>query len=62
MLDSSGSTDRRPEEYLLFALAFVGFTGAVGGIVLSSAAIAFLGAATTLFALGCFILRPPPED
>ena len=57
MHDDSDSTDRRPEDYLPFTLAFVGFAGASGGVVLSSPAIAFTGAAVSLLALWCFLLR-----
>ena len=62
MHDNSDSTDRRPSECLLFALAFLGFGAAVGGIILSSPAIAFLGAAIALLALWCFLLPSEPED
>jgi hypothetical protein len=57
MYDDSDSTDRSVEDYLLFILAFVGFAGASGGVVLSSPAIAFTGAAISLLALLCFLLR-----
>jgi hypothetical protein len=57
MHDDSASTDRSLEDYLLFTVAFVGFTGAAGGVVLSSPAIAFTGAAISLFALWCFLQR-----
>ena len=33
MHDNSDSTDRGREEFLLFAIAFLGFVGAMGGMV-----------------------------
>jgi hypothetical protein len=62
MHDNSDSTGRRPEEHLLFAIAFLGFTAGAGGIILSSPAIAFIGAAISLLALWCFLLQSAPED
>jgi hypothetical protein len=57
MHDDSDSTSRSREDYLLFAIAFVGFTGAAGGIVLSSPGFAVTGAAISLLALWCFLQR-----
>jgi hypothetical protein len=57
MHDSSDSTDRSLDEHLLFAIAFLGFVGAMGGVVLSSPGLACTGAATSLLALGCFLRR-----
>jgi hypothetical protein len=57
MHDESDSSDRRPEEYLLFAIVFLSVTGAVGGMVLSSAGLALLGMAVSLLALWCFLRR-----
>jgi hypothetical protein len=62
MHDNSESSPRRPEEYLLFALAFIGFGVAGSGIIVSSPAVAFAGAGLSLFALACFILRSSAED
>ena len=54
MHDNSDSRGRRPEEYLLFTLAFIGLVGAGGGVIVSSPAIALAGAILSLLALGCF--------
>ena len=62
MQHNADSTDRPKEEFLLFAGACLGFGAAVGGIILSSPAIAFLGAAISLLALGCFLLRSSRLD
>ena len=61
MHDNSDSSARRPEEYLLFALAFIGFVLAGSGVIISSRATAITGAALLLFALGCFLLRSSAE-
>lgn len=57
MHNDSDSTDRSLEDYLLFTVAFAGFACASGGVVLSSPAIALTGAAISLLALWCFLLR-----
>jgi hypothetical protein len=62
MHDDSDSIDRRPEDILLFAIAFFGFAAAVGGIILSSPAIACFGTAISLLALWCFLVRSPADD
>jgi len=62
MHDNADATDRRPEEFLLFAVTFLGFGAATGGIIISSPAIAAFGAAISLLGLLCFLLRSPPSD
>jgi hypothetical protein len=62
MQDNAASTGRRPEECLLFAVAFLGFGAAGGGMILSSPAIAFLGTGISLLALCCFLLRSLADD
>lgn len=62
MRDESDSTDRRPEDYLLFALAFLGFATAMSGIIVSSLPVTFFGAAVLLFALVGFLLKSPAAD
>jgi hypothetical protein len=62
MHDDSDSIDRKPEDCLLFASAFFGFAAAGGGIILSSPAIACFGAAISLLALWCFLLRSPADE
>ena len=62
MHHQSDSTDRRPEEYLLFACAFLGLAAAASGIILSSPAIAFFGAAVSLLALAGFHLTSSTVD
>ncbi len=57
MHHNSDSSARRPEEYLLFALAFIGFGVAATGVIAGSPAIACTGAILLLLALGCFLLR-----
>ena len=60
MNDYSDSTDRRPVEYLLFALGFAGFMLGGGGIVLLCPALALTGAILLLLAVCSF--RSPPEE
>jgi hypothetical protein len=62
MRDESDSTDRRPEEYLLFAFAFLGFAAAMSGIIVSSPAVTFFGAAVSLLALAGFLLKSAVLD
>ena len=62
MRDDSDSSGRRAEEYVLFALAFIGFVVAGSGVIVSSPAIASMGMILMLFALGCFLLGTPAED
>ncbi len=62
MHHNSDSSARRPEESLLFALAFIGFEVAGSGVIVCSPAIACTGAILLLLALGCFLLRASAED
>jgi hypothetical protein len=57
MHDDSDSSDRRPEEYLLLALALSGFGVAGSGVIISSPGIAIMGVILALLALGCFMLN-----
>ncbi len=61
-MDNSDSTDRGPGEYTLFALVFLGFLVAAGGLTLSSPGGALTGAAVILLALGGFALKRAPEN
>lgn len=54
------STDRRPADYVLFALGFVSFMVAVGGIIVSSPPIAGCGAAVLVLLLWSFRDRLGP--
>ncbi|HXU75751.1 MAG TPA: hypothetical protein VN794_04240 [Methylomirabilota bacterium] len=49
------STDRKPAEYLLFALGFAGFMLGAAGLVLTCLALALFGGALLLFAVTCFL-------
>jgi hypothetical protein len=62
MHHNSDSSGRRPEEYLQFALAFIGFGVAGTGVIVSSPAIACMGAILLLLALGCFLPGSSAED
>lgn len=42
-MDFDESTERRPADYVFFALGFIGFILAAAGIVVSSPGTAFLG-------------------
>ena len=57
MHDSSDSTDRRAEDYLLFALACLGFGAAAAGVVLSSVGLALTGTIVLLLALWAFLCQ-----
>jgi hypothetical protein len=61
-MDTSDSTDRRPGEYVLFALVFLGFLIAAGGLTLSSPGVAVTGAALVLLALAGFALGRSAEN
>ena len=56
------STDRRTADYVLFALAFIGFLLAAGGVVMGSPPGALTGAIILLLAILCFSLRPSPGE
>ena len=60
MNDFSDSTDRKPVEFVLFALAFVGFILGAAGMVLTSLPVALIGTVILLLAVSCF--RSPPES
>jgi hypothetical protein len=62
MREESDSTDRKPEEYLLFAFTFLGFATAMSGIIVSSPAVTFVGAAVSLLALAGFLLKSATMD
>ena len=62
MNDDSDSTPRSPGDYLLFALAFIGFVIEVGGMILSSPFLASTGTAISLLALLCFLPRSSSGD
>ena len=62
MSDESDSSGPRPEEYLLFALAFISFLVAGGGVIVSSPRIALTGTILSLLALGCLLLGSATED
>ena len=54
MNDYSDSTDRTPREITIFALGFVGFGMAGGGIILGSPALAITGAIILMLAVWSF--------
>ena len=56
------STDRKPVDYVLFALGFLGFLTAAGGIVLGSPGIAIGGGAMLVLPVLCFQARPAPGE
>ena len=65
MSDSAGkemanyeSTDRKPAEYLLFALAFLGFLLAGAGITLTCGALAVFGCVLMLGTISVFLGLP----
>jgi hypothetical protein len=60
MGSNSDSTDRTAGDYILFALAFIGFIIALGGITVSSPPAAFAGAVILLLAIASFRWRPSP--
>ncbi len=51
MTEEFHSTDRKPADYLLFAIAFVGFVIGAGGIITSSPGLALTGAILVLLGL-----------
>lgn len=58
----SESTDRKPVGYLLFALAFLGFMIAAGGVVTGSPVPALLGFFMLLLVIVVFRFRPSPGE
>lgn len=58
LMTKHDSTDRKPAEYLLFAVGFGGFMLAAAGLVLNCLALAVAGGLMTLFAVACFLGAP----
>jgi hypothetical protein len=54
----SDSTDRTPTDYVLFALAFIGFVIGLSGVVLTSAWAALSGLLILTLCILAFRLRP----
>jgi hypothetical protein len=52
------STDRKPAEYLLFALAFAGFLFGGAGIILTSLSLAMFGLILMLGSISVFLALP----
>jgi len=61
MHDLADWTPRRAGDFVLFALAFVGFVVAVGGVIVSSAFLALSGGAISMLAVLCFLPRASSE-
>jgi hypothetical protein len=59
MNNCSDSTDRRPSEYVRFAIGFLAFGMAATGVVLTTPPLAVLGALTLLGVVASF--RSSPE-
>ncbi|HWH72066.1 MAG TPA: hypothetical protein VNT26_22075 [Candidatus Sulfotelmatobacter sp.] len=62
MDNETESTDRKPVGYLLFALAFVGFMIAAGGVLTGSALPALLGFLILVLVIVVFRFRPSPGE
>jgi hypothetical protein len=62
MNDHHQAAERRPEEYVLFALTFAGLGTAGGGIVLCLPGLALTGAMLSLLTLLAFLGRATPAD
>ena len=52
------SSDRKPAEYVMFALAFIGFGIGLGGVILSLPAAAVFGAVILLLGVAAFRNQP----
>ena len=62
MRNNSDSSHRRAEEYVLFALAFIGIAIAACGVIASSPGLAVTGAIIALLALGGSLLGSSSRD
>ncbi len=62
MPDYPNPNGRKPGDYILFAVAFVGFVIAVAGIEVSSPSTTLTGAIVCLLALLGFVPRRMSED
>ncbi len=57
MDEYSDSTDRKPADYVLFALGFAGFIFGTAGVIVSSKFLTVLGGGMLLLAVFSFRLR-----
>ena len=62
MKANSDSSARRPEEYGVFALVFLGFVAGGTGVIISSPGTAATGGILALLALGYFLTGDPALD
>ena len=56
------STDRKPADYVLFALAFLGFIIGLSGVIVASVPAAFIGLVLMLLSILSYQLRPSPGE
>ena len=61
-MDIYDSSDRGAGSLVLFALGFLGFLTAAGGVILTSPVLALGGAALWIFAVSCFALAHQDGD
>jgi len=57
----SESNDRGSADYVLFALAFLGFMLGLSGVILASLGLALTGFFILLFSLLCYWVAQPDE-
>jgi hypothetical protein len=56
------SSDRKPADFVLFALAFLGFVIGAGGVVIASPPAAFTGFALMLVCIVAYLFGPSPGE
>ena len=61
-MNHSDSTDRTTGDFILFALAFIGFLLGAGGLVIGSVPGAITGAVLMLLPILGFIVRSSPGE
>ena len=62
MDDYSDSTERSSADFVLFALAFIGFGTALSGVILNSPLLANLGLVVLLGSISAFRCCGPEDD
>lgn len=62
MSSSFDTAERKPVDFVMFAVAFTGYMMFLAGIIVSSPPLAIAGVLIKLLSVGSFYLRPDVES